>query len=257
MITIYAKGLHLPVLWSHLIPATLEGKALYNVQNAMFACAMAYAFGLDLDNIRHGLRTFDTSFFQAPGRTNVFDEHPFKVILDYGHNPAAIAAMAGLAGRLQVKGQRLVVAAMPGDRRNEDIVAAGRELAGHFDHYFLKPDDDKRGRGPMEVPTMLRDVLMAEGVAEDRITLFPTEVEAIDAGLAAAREGDLLVVFADELARSWKQIIYFRKAEREAMAVQPAGPERTAGFDHLIADGDTLIRDERGVRLARGGEAGD
>ena len=29
MITIYAKGLHLPVLWSHLIPATLEGKALY------------------------------------------------------------------------------------------------------------------------------------------------------------------------------------------------------------------------------------
>ena len=51
------------------------------------------ALGIKLDAIRQGLRTFSTSFFQAPGRMNVFDEHPFKVILDYGHNPAAVEAM--------------------------------------------------------------------------------------------------------------------------------------------------------------------
>jgi cyanophycin synthetase len=260
MITIYAKGLHLPVLWSHLIPATLEGKALYNVQNAMFATAMAFSFGLDLDNIRHGLRTFDTSFFQAPGRTNVFDEHPFKVILDYGHNPAAIAAMADLADRLDVKGRRLVVAAMPGDRRDEDIIAAAKELAGHFDHYFLKPDDDRRGRGEMEVPNMLRDILIGAGVKARQITLVPSEVAAIDKGLETAKPGDLLVVFADELARSWKQIIYFKKAEREALAsTQPAKVEKPGvGFEELLSAGDLLIRDERGVRLAKvGGEEAD
>ena len=257
MITIYAKGLHMPVLWSHLIPATLEGKALYNVQNAMFACAMAYAFGLDLDNIRHGLRTFDSSFFQAPGRTNVYDEHPFKVILDYGHNPAAIAAMGDLVDRLDVHGRRIAVAAMPGDRRDEDIVDGAKALAGHFDHYFLKPDDDRRGRGEMEVPNMLRDVLLQHGVSDSQITLVGSEVEAIDRGLETAQPGDLLVVFADELARSWKQIIYFKKAEREAAAVAPTKPERTVGFEELLAGGDTLIRDERGVRLARGGEEAD
>ncbi|GGO23333.1 cyanophycin synthetase [Gemmobacter aquaticus] len=257
MITIYAKGLHMPVLWSHLIPATLEGKALYNVQNAMFACAMAYAFGLDLDNIRHGLRTFDSSFFQAPGRTNVYDEHPFKVILDYGHNPAAIAAMGDLVDRLDVHGRRIAVAAMPGDRRDEDIVEGAKALAGHFDHYFLKPDDDRRGRGEMEVPNMLRDVLLQHGVSDSQITLVGSEVEAIERGLEAAQPGDLLVVFADELARSWKQIIYFKKAEREAAAVAPTKPERTVGFEELLAGGDTLIRDERGVRLARGGEEAD
>lgn len=260
MITIYAKGLHLPVLWTHLIPATLEGKAMYNVQNAMFAAAMAFAFGLDLDNIRHGLRTFDTSFFQAPGRTNVYDEHPFKVILDYGHNPAAIAAMADLVDRLDIKGRRLVVAAMPGDRRDEDIAAAARELAGHFDHYFLKPDDDRRGRGPMEVPEMLRAVLLENGVSEAQITMMPDESTAIDTALAAAAPNDLLVVFADELARSWKQIIYFKKTEREAIAsAAPARVERPkVGFEELLAGGDQLIRDERGVRLARGtGEEAD
>ena len=44
----------MPLLWTHLIPATLEGKALHNVQNAMFAAAMAYALGIKLDDIRHG-----------------------------------------------------------------------------------------------------------------------------------------------------------------------------------------------------------
>ena len=90
MITIYDHGAHIPLLWTHLIPATLEGRAMHNVQNAMFAAAMAFSMGVKLEDIRHGLRTFDTSFFQAPGRMNVFDEHPFKVILDYGHNAHAV-----------------------------------------------------------------------------------------------------------------------------------------------------------------------
>ena len=76
---------------------------MHNVQNAMFAAAMAFSMGLKLEDIRHGLRTFDTTFFQAPGRMNIYDEHPFKVILDYGHNPAAVEAMCDLVERLEVE----------------------------------------------------------------------------------------------------------------------------------------------------------
>src|SRR6266550_563682 len=111
MITIYDHGAHIPLLWTHLIPATLEGRALHNVQNAMFAAAMAFSMGLKLEDIRHGLRTFDTTFFQAPGRMNIYDEHSFKVILDYGHNPTAIQAMCGLVDRLEVTGRRICVLA--------------------------------------------------------------------------------------------------------------------------------------------------
>jgi cyanophycin synthetase len=130
MITLYDKGAHMPLLWTHLIPATVEGRALHNVQNAMFAAAMAYAMGVKLDDIRHGLRTFDSTFFQTPGRMNVFDKLGFKVILDYGHNPAAVDAMCTLtdglaaAGRCKAGGKRVVVLAVPGDRRNEDIEAS-------------------------------------------------------------------------------------------------------------------------------------
>ncbi|MGH7525821.1 MAG: cyanophycin synthetase, partial [Gemmatimonadales bacterium] len=156
MITIYDRGAHIPLLWTHLIPATLEGRAMHNVQNAMFAAALAFSMGLKLEDIRHGLRTFDTTFFQAPGRMNIFDEHPFKVILDYGHNSAAIEAMCALVDRLEVAGRRICVLAAPGDRRDEDIRDIGRIAAGRFDRYICRRDDNLRGRRPDEVPHLLR-----------------------------------------------------------------------------------------------------
>ena len=131
-IVLYDNGRHIPLLWTHLIPATMEGRAMHNVQNAMFATAVAYSLGKKLDDIRHGLRTFDTSFFQAPGRMNVFNEHPFKVILDYGHNPAAVRAMCHLVERTPVRGRKIAVLTMPGDRRDEDIAEVATIAAGAF-----------------------------------------------------------------------------------------------------------------------------
>ncbi|WP_371170825.1 cyanophycin synthetase [Aliiroseovarius sp. 2305UL8-7] len=253
MLTIYDNGMHIPVLWSHLIPAALEGKAIFNVQNAMFATAMAYSFGVDLDNIRHGLRTFDTSFFQAPGRMNVFDEHSFKVILDYAHNPAALGAMSAMSDRMDVEGRKICVLSMPGDRRDEDIADASSVVANHFDHYICKADDHRRGRGQDEVPKMLQAGLMAHGVTEDAISIIPDEVEAVDASLAMAAPGDLLVIFGDNTTRCWKQIIHFNSGEEseEVSSVAIATPKEASEFEDLLDSDQTLIRDERGVRLAR------
>ncbi|MGJ5619157.1 cyanophycin synthetase [Sulfitobacter sp. MF3-043] len=251
MLTIYDNGLHMPVLWSHLIPATLEGKAMHNVQNAMFAAAMAYCFGVDLDNIRHGLRTFDTSYFQAPGRMNVFDEHPFKVILDYAHNPAAFGAMADLADRMDVKGRRIAVLAVPGDRRDQDVADAARILAGHFDHYICKADDNRRRRGHDEIPQMLRRELISNGVAEDAITVIPDETEAVDAGLEMAGQGDLLVIFGDNSARCWKQIIYFNAPQVDDAAPLAVPVPAPAPFEEVFDSDQNIVSDARGVLLAK------
>ena len=61
----------MPVLYTHLIPATFGGRARMNVANALAAAAAAWAAGAHLHDIRQGLRTFSTSFFQAPGRLNL------------------------------------------------------------------------------------------------------------------------------------------------------------------------------------------
>ncbi len=262
MITLYDRGAHLPLLWTHLIPATIEGKAMHNVQNAMFAAVMAYAMGVKIENIRQGLRTFDASYFQVPGRTNVFDKLPFKVILDYGHNPAAIQAMADLVLRLPCSGRRICVLCAPGDRRDEDIRAVARIAGKAFDHLILRRDDDLRGRGAEEVPRLLESELLGLGFPSERLQVIPDEQEAVDAALRGARKGDLVLLFADKISRSWKQVIYFKHEpeERSPEAVPP--PEPSAALLPLIEgapavggegalEGIAVIQDERGVRLAR------
>lgn len=270
MITLYDKGRHIPLTWTHLIPATLEGRAMHNVQNAMFAAALAFSLDIKLDAIRQALRTFDSTFFQAPGRMNVFDEHPFKVIFDYAHNAHAVGAMADLAARLDVRGRRIVVVAGPGDRRDEDLRAIARRVAGRFDHYICRRDDSLRGRAEAEVPALIAETLRACGVSQDAIEVIPDEQQAIDAALRMARPGDLLLVFADALTRSWKQIIKFKPD----VAAQPAAPLASAaprvgapaaeisgeepGFAALgeaALGAQGFVREERGLRFA--GEAAD
>ncbi|MDH3448121.1 MAG: cyanophycin synthetase [Gammaproteobacteria bacterium] len=252
MITIYDNGAHMPLLWTHLIPATIEGKAMHNVQNAMFAAAMAYSFGKDLDVIRNGLRTFDTSFFQSPGRTNVYNEHPFKVILDYAHNPASFRAMAELAERLQPTGRRIIVFSVPGDRRDEDIRESVKACLPQFTDFVLKADNNRRGRGDDEVPQLAREYLLELGVGDSQITVIADEEAAIDHALHAAEAGDLLVVTADDLSRSWKQIINLNSDHRKTKKTIPGTkvfvPAKAKRFE--LGEDEELIIDERGVRLA-------
>jgi cyanophycin synthetase len=284
MITLYERGRHIPLVWTHLIPATLEGRALHNVQNAMFAAAIAFSLDIKLDAIRQGLRTFDTTFYQAPGRMNVYDEHPFKVLFDYGHNAHAVGVMVDLAQRLEVTGRRIVVLAGPGDRRDEDLVAIANAAAGRFDHYICRRDDGLRDRAPDEVPRIIADALRAGGVPDAAISIIPDEQEAIDAALRMGQPGDLLLVFADALVRSWKQITKFKPAaggsapdaadaielDEGLVAAQPAfaaataggirsaaGPTGAAAGRPAPAAGEPakfnlegLIRDERGIRVA-------
>ncbi len=259
MITFYDNGSHLPLLWSHLIPATMEGKALHNVQNAMFAATMAYCFGKEFDEIRHGLRTFDTSFFQAPGRMNVFNEHPFKVILDYAHNPAAFRVISEMVDRMDVNGKKIAVVSMPGDRRDEDILESAGILAGHFDQYICKADDNRRGRGDDEIPRLMRDGLLAHEVADDNISLIPDEQEAIATALEQAGEGDLLVIFGDNITRCWKQIIYHGGDREPPVEMEDSLDENISGAPAalMLEDGMHLISDDRGVRLARSEEGDD
>ena len=253
MITIYDNMRHIPLMWTHLIPATLEGRATHNVQNAMCAAALAYNMDVSLEHIMQGLRTFGTGFFQAPGRMNVFDEHPFKVILDYAHNPAAVKAMCDVIDRLDVVGKRIVVLAAPGDRRDEDIADIAATAAGHFDLYVCRRDDYRRGRGDDEVPQMLRKNLLANGVPDASILIVPDEEEATERALGLAGPGDVLLVLGDKIKRCWKQIIYFKPGAQITKG-QPSGPRRgivmdVPGFE-MPADLE-IIRDERGVRIAR------
>jgi cyanophycin synthetase len=255
MITIYDNGAHIPLLWTHLIPSTIEGKALHNVQNAMFAAGIAYSFQTSLEDIRQGLRIFNTSFYQAPGRLNIFDEHPFKVILDYAHNPAAIKTITDLATRLEVTGKRRIVMAMPGDRRDEDVIEAARIAAPGFDSFICKADDDRRRRAHDEVPLLLKKSLMEAGVQESVIQVIPSESDAVEKGLQDCQKGDLLIILGDDITRCWKQIVHFNDVgDSQVESEEPSQDYPEKLFEPVehkfeLEQGQSLVHDDRGVRL--------
>ncbi len=177
---------------------------------------------------------------------NVFDEHGFRVILDYGHNEAAVGAMVDLVDRLKPMGKRIVCVTCPGDRRDEDVRAIANKVAGRFDTYICHSDDNPRGRTPEEVPEMIRAELLAAGVPEAAILVVPSEEESVETALTMARPNDLVLIFCDGITRCWKKIIYFQPVEppRPVAAVDRIAAE---GFD--VPAGYKLHSDDRGVRI--------
>jgi cyanophycin synthetase len=196
MIVLYQGERQIPLLWARQIPATIEGRAQHNIQNAMFAAAIAHGMGVGVENIRQGLRTFSTDFFQAPGRLNFYNEHPFRVLLDYAHNAHSMEAVARTVLELAVHGRRIGVIASPGDRRDEDMIALAHAAAPAFD-------------------------LLEAGVPAERvINGAVTEEDAVNHALGMARSGDLVVIFGDKLTRVWELIVNFKPP---STARQPAG----------------------------------
>src|SRR6185369_10932591 len=145
-LVLYRGDEQIHLLAARQIPATLDGKATHNVQNAMFAAAVAVGLGVGVEDISQGLRTFALDFFQAPGRMNFYNEHPFRVVLDYAHNAHGMQAITGTIRELAVHGRRIGVIAAPGDRRDEDIRALAAAAVPAFDLLMIREDDDLRGR---------------------------------------------------------------------------------------------------------------
>jgi cyanophycin synthetase len=183
------------------IPLTLNGGARYNVANALAAAAVCSRLGAGAEAIAAGLTRMRRE--DNPGRGNIYTVEGVRVIVDFAHNPHAMAAIAALVAALPAK-RRLLAFAQAGDRTDELL----REYARNG--WDLAPDriiiselaKYARGRAPGEVCGILRDELIRCGCPPEAVLHVDTEPEALERALAWARPGDLLVmlVLADAAA---------------------------------------------------------
>ncbi len=180
------------------LPLALEGRARHNVANVLAAVAACRGLGLDIPEIGKALAKFKGDFADNPGRLNLFEMEGYRVLLDYGHNPAAFQAVLQTARGLGAR--RLVgVIGVPGDRCDELILESGRVAGAGFQRLYIKEDADLRGRAPGEVADLLRQGALTGGIRKDNIEVVLGEVEAVGRALAQAQVGDLVVIFYEEL----------------------------------------------------------
>jgi cyanophycin synthetase len=245
----------MPVLYTHLIPATFGGKARMNVANALAAAAAAWAAGAHLHDIRQGLRTFSTSFFQAPGRLNLLElGGGVRAVIDYCHNVDGMRQLADFVDRMMTdstnvaaaggdrrrgrgaeprperrarQGRAIGVIGIPGDRRDEDQAEYGALAAGAFDAIVVREDKNLRGREPgVSAANVLAGVVRAQKAGRartDQAEAILDEMGAVRAGLALAGPGDLVVMCVDDPVSVYREAMAASGAARGGSAFADPG----------------------------------
>ncbi|HWQ32084.1 MAG TPA: cyanophycin synthetase [Blastocatellia bacterium] len=178
------------------IPATLNGAAWFHVANALAAVAACRAYGLSREAIAGALRNFHCTGHNQ-GRAGLYEVAGGYVLVDYGHNPDAFAAICRMATAWE--GRRLTgVIGVPGDRNNSVIEQSGRAAARGFHRLFIKEDADLRGRRSGEVAELLHRAVLSEAPGREcRIVM--KETEALRAALDEITPGEIIVVFYEKL----------------------------------------------------------
>jgi cyanophycin synthetase len=191
--------LSIPVVGVREVPLMIGGAARFQRGNILAAIATAYVRGLRYDLIRAALLSFFPSPTMTPGRLNLMRVNGSRVLVDYAHNAAAIAGLLDMVGDIPAK-RRYGVIGVPGDRRDEDILNAGRLAAG-LDAVIVKEDEDLRDRREGEVYELIRLGLHGGGMSDEAIAYVRDEIAAVEAGLDRIGDGDLLVILAGDVSR--------------------------------------------------------
>ena len=178
------------------IPMTMGGMAPFMIANALASCLAAFAQGVDIEDIRRGVRTFQVSSEQVPGRMNLFDLKDYHALVDYAHNPHGYKAVGDFVKNWQ--GKRIGVVGGPGDRRDEDLILLGTISAEIFDQIIIKEDADPRGRERGEVADLISKGICQVNPNLNYEVILP-ETEAINSALDRAQSGNLVVVFPDKV----------------------------------------------------------
>ena len=184
-----------PICRSADIPITLGGAARHNVANALAAAALTASMGIAPGDIASGLTTMVQD--ENPGRCNLYTLDGFKVLIDFAHNPAAMAALFDMARAIPAK-RRALCFGQAGDRTDELIRELARDAwAIGLDRVIVSElSKYHRGREHGDVFRIIRDELLRIGADEEQLRHHEEELESLEDALDWARPGDLVIMLA-------------------------------------------------------------
>jgi cyanophycin synthetase len=199
------------------IPFTASGAILFQVQNALAAAAAAWAAGMNPALIARALTTFTTDVAAVPGRFNISDVRGVQVILDYAHNPAAFTALAQAVGALEPR-RTVLVLALPGDRRDEDLRASVEATKSFAHAYVLYESINQRGRAEGETPQLLQSFLDPATPCAHASDVL----EAARVGWQHVQPGDRLIVIVASGEHAEQVLhIFAQSSDKDIACVDP------------------------------------
>ena len=191
-ITICKGNWKLRVIKAANVPLTFGGKAEFMIQNVLPAVLTAYIQGIDIDDIKVALETFQPSPSQTPGRMNLFQFDNFRLLLDYAHNPAGMKAVKKFTDKMEASVKVGIITGV-GDRKEEDTFNIGKISAEMFDEIIIRQDKHLRGRSADEIIGFLKKGIAAHD-PHKKVTVIKDEKEAVIHAIENARKDALIVI---------------------------------------------------------------
>ena len=181
-----------PLLAVADLPGAFGGRAAHVVANALAAVAACRAMGVSAKDIARGLAAFAPDA-DNPGRASLFQAGASQVLVDYGHNAAALEA-TGRFMREAFGAAPVAAVTLPGDRQDDLLVHTAGAIAAWFGRVVLYEDSDKRGRQTGEMISLIGSALRA---ARPGITVEQAEnpADALRAALRLAAGGPVLFLY--------------------------------------------------------------
>lgn len=179
------------------IPITFGGAARYNISNALGGMALCHVLGVADEALATGLKAFSGDADVNPGRGNLFEKNGIRIFLDFAHNEHGIRAISETIKAFDAD-RHIVLMGQAGDRTDKDIGNFVAAVCGLKPWRLLVCDLPayERGRQPGEVPELIRNFAIVEGLLEQAVTVFTSPVEGVKKALADAKDGDCLVLLA-------------------------------------------------------------
>ena len=196
----------------HDLALSVDGQARFMIANVLAAIAAARALGVSVATIRTALESIEPSR-DNPGRLDTFRVGEVPVVLDYAHNPAALAAVGQFIHERWNRGG-VAVLTLPGDRTDAQVRESAQAVAEAFDRVVIYEDLDQRGREPGEM-TRLIGAALAEARPGGYCEPAASMEEAVTRGLALAAHGEPVLVVYEKLAPV-QQLLCDLGAERGA-----------------------------------------
>ena len=166
------------------LPVRLPLPGLFNVYNALAACAVGAGEGLPPEILRRALEEFTG----VPGRFEPVDRgQDFTVLVDYAHTPDGLENVLRTA-RSFTRGRLWVVFGCGGDRDRGKRPLMG-EIASRLADVSVLTSDNPRSEDPLAI---LREV--AAGAAGGKHVVEPDRAAAIRLALTGAQSGDTVVI---------------------------------------------------------------
>lgn len=179
------------------IPISYNGILEYNLENVMAVCGALIGLQVDYCMIEKGLREFMPNENNI-GRFNLYDVEGKKVILDYGHNIDGYNAVLSSLKKIKGNNKLIGVIGIPGDRKDEAAYEIGDICSRELDKIIIKEDRDSRGRSSGEIASLIqKGALNANKNAN--VQIYLDEVEAVEQALKISSQGDIIIVFYEEL----------------------------------------------------------